>query len=132
SPRFPSCGTSSTIPGATCARPPPKPWATLPIRRPGRRCRTRSSLPTPRCGAPRPRRWGGIHDARPAAPRPLVRGGGRCDRRRARAPHLRGGPRGGRAGADSARVATLLAALARTDPVICDLIGDQLGNFWIG
>jgi len=31
-----------------------------------------------------------------------------------------GGPGGGRAGADSARVATLLSALARTDPVICD------------
>jgi len=30
------------------------------------------------------------------------------------------GPRRGRAGADSARVATLLSALARTDPVICD------------
>jgi len=41
-----------------------------------------------------------------------------------------GGP--GRAGADSARVATFLAALAHTDPVICDLIGDQLGNFWMG
>jgi len=40
------------------------------------------------------------------------------------------GPR--RAGADSARVAALLAALDRTDPVICDLIGDQLGNFWMG
>jgi HEAT repeat protein len=38
----------------------------------------------------------------------------------------------GRAGADSARVATLLAALAHTDPLICDLIGDQLGNFWMG
>jgi hypothetical protein len=38
----------------------------------------------------------------------------------------------GRYGADSARVATLLNALARTDPVICDLIGDQLGNFWWG
>src|SRR5260370_2215741 len=43
-----------------------------------------------------------------------------------------GGRRPGRAGADSARVATLLNALARTDPVICDLIGDQLGNFWSG
>jgi len=32
-------------------------------------------------------------------------------------------------GADSARVATLLNALARTDAVVCDLIGDQLGNF---
>src|SRR6266568_8960601 len=41
-----------------------------------------------------------------------------------------GGP--GRSGADSARVATLLSALAHTDPVICDLIGDQLGNFWMG
>ncbi len=41
-----------------------------------------------------------------------------------------GGP--GRGGADSARVATLLAALAHTDLVICDLIGDQLGNFWMG
>src|SRR5256885_6426388 len=38
----------------------------------------------------------------------------------------------GRSGADSARVATLLSALGRTDPVICDLIGDQLGNFWMG
>src|SRR5207249_8680994 len=36
---------------------------------------------------------------------------------------------GRRAGADSARVAALLAALAHTDPVICDLIGVQLGNF---
>ncbi len=45
-----------------------------------------------------------------------------------------GGPGPGphRGGADSARVATLLNALARTDPVICDLIGDQLGNFWSG
>jgi len=41
-----------------------------------------------------------------------------------------GGP--GRGGADSVRVANLLNALARTDPVICDLIGDQLGNFWWG
>src|SRR2546430_11571885 len=38
----------------------------------------------------------------------------------------------GRSGADSARVAMLLSALAHTDPVICDLIGDQLGNFWMG
>src|SRR6185295_10937600 len=37
----------------------------------------------------------------------------------------------GRGGADSARAA-LLNALARTDPVVCDLIGDQLGNFWWG
>src|SRR5205807_6167297 len=41
-----------------------------------------------------------------------------------------GGP--GRAGADSARVGALLTALGNTDPVICDLIGDQLGNFWMG
>src|SRR5207248_4724108 len=40
------------------------------------------------------------------------------------------GPR--RAGADPARAAALPTALDRTDPVICDLIGDQLGNFWIG
>ncbi|MFN2571098.1 MAG: HEAT repeat domain-containing protein [Gemmatimonadales bacterium] len=38
----------------------------------------------------------------------------------------------GRPGADSARVARLLTALGRTDPVICDLIGDQIGNFWMG
>ncbi|HKE92084.1 MAG TPA: HEAT repeat domain-containing protein, partial [Gemmatimonadales bacterium] len=38
----------------------------------------------------------------------------------------------GRAGADSARVAMLLNALAHTDPLVCDLIGDQLGNFWLG
>ena len=38
----------------------------------------------------------------------------------------------GRAGADSARVAALLTALGKTDPLICDLIGDQLGNFWMG
>src|SRR5438045_9569798 len=40
--------------------------------------------------------------------------------------------RGGRPGADSTRVAALLTALGNTDPVICDLIGDQLGNFWMG
>src|SRR5437588_9584745 len=43
-----------------------------------------------------------------------------------------GSPEWERPGADSARVAALLAALAHTDPVICDLIGDQLGNFWMG
>jgi HEAT repeat protein len=37
-----------------------------------------------------------------------------------------------RPGADSARVARLLTALGQTDPVVCDLIGDQLGNFWMG
>ena len=34
------------------------------------------------------------------------------------------------AGPDSARVAGLLASLSASDPLICDLIGDQLGNFW--
>jgi len=43
-----------------------------------------------------------------------------------------GGNGRGRPGADSARVATLLTALGKTDPVVCDLIGDQLGNFWMG
>ena len=37
-----------------------------------------------------------------------------------------------RPGADSARVARLLSALAQSDPVVCDMIGDQLGNFWMG
>lgn len=36
-----------------------------------------------------------------------------------------------RPGADSARVARLLTALAHSDPVVCDMIGDQLGNFWM-
>src|SRR3989442_7802671 len=51
---------------------------------------------------------------------------------RATAHAAAGGSPAGRAGADSARVATLFAALAHTDPLICDLIGDQLGNFWMG
>ena len=37
-----------------------------------------------------------------------------------------------RPGPDSGRVAILLDALGRTDPVICELIGDQIGNFWNG
>ena len=37
-----------------------------------------------------------------------------------------------RPGPDSGRVAILIDALGRTDPVICELIGDQLGNFWWG
>jgi HEAT repeat protein len=45
--------------------------------------------------------------------------------------HAGAADRPGRVGADSARVATLLNALGRTDPVICDLLGDQLGNFWM-
>lgn len=35
-----------------------------------------------------------------------------------------------RPGPDSARVAQLLTALGTTDPVICELISDQIGNFW--
>jgi HEAT repeat protein len=37
-----------------------------------------------------------------------------------------------RPGPDSGRVAILIDALSRTDPVVCELIGDQLGNFWWG
>ena len=37
----------------------------------------------------------------------------------------------GRAGADSARVASFLTALGRTDPVVCEMISDQIGNFWM-
>ncbi|MBI2797526.1 MAG: HEAT repeat domain-containing protein [Gemmatimonadetes bacterium] len=36
----------------------------------------------------------------------------------------------GRAGPDSARVAGLLASLGTSDPLVCELIGDQIGNFW--
>ncbi len=35
-----------------------------------------------------------------------------------------------RAGPDAARVAQLFASLQATDPVICELIADQVGNFW--
>jgi HEAT repeat protein len=35
-----------------------------------------------------------------------------------------------RAGPDSARVAALLASLSRADPVACEMIADQIGNFW--
>ncbi|MCC6271277.1 MAG: HEAT repeat domain-containing protein, partial [Microbacteriaceae bacterium] len=35
-----------------------------------------------------------------------------------------------RAGPDSARVAALLASLTRADPVACEMIADQIGNFW--
>ena len=34
------------------------------------------------------------------------------------------------AGPDSARVAGLLASLNTSDPLICELVGDQIGNFW--
>jgi HEAT repeat protein len=37
-----------------------------------------------------------------------------------------------RPGPDSGRVAILIEALGRGDPVVCELIGDQLGNFWWG
>lgn len=37
----------------------------------------------------------------------------------------------GRAGADSARVASFLTALGKTDPVVCQMISDQIGNFWM-
>ena len=37
----------------------------------------------------------------------------------------------GRAGADSARVASFLTALGHTDPVVCEMISDQIGNFWM-
>src|SRR3954469_10178273 len=37
-----------------------------------------------------------------------------------------------RPGPDSGRVAILMDALGRTDPVVCELIADQLGNFWWG
>ena len=33
-------------------------------------------------------------------------------------------------GPDSARVAALLAAMAATDPVTCEMIGDRVGNGW--
>jgi HEAT repeat protein len=35
-------------------------------------------------------------------------------------------------GPDSARVAQFLDALATADPVICELVSDQIGNFWWG
>lgn len=45
--------------------------------------------------------------------------------------HIDGfGGRDNRPGADSARIAMMLDALGKTDPLVCDLIGDQLGNFW--
>src|SRR6188472_1813499 len=37
-----------------------------------------------------------------------------------------------RPGPDSGRVAILIDALGRTDPVVCELLADQLGNFWLG
>jgi len=37
-----------------------------------------------------------------------------------------------RPGPDSGRVAILIDALGHTDPVVCELLADQLGNFWVG
>ena len=34
------------------------------------------------------------------------------------------------AGPDSARLSGLLVSLSTADPLICELIGDQIGNFW--
>ena len=35
-----------------------------------------------------------------------------------------------RPGPDSGRVAIMLDALGRTDPIVCEMIADQIGNFW--
>jgi HEAT repeat protein len=35
-------------------------------------------------------------------------------------------------GPDSARVAKFLDALAAADPIVCELVSDQIGNFWWG
>jgi HEAT repeat protein len=35
-----------------------------------------------------------------------------------------------RPGPDSARVAMLLDAISRTDPAVCEMLSDQIGNFW--
>lgn len=37
-----------------------------------------------------------------------------------------------RPGPDSARVAMMLDAMQRTDPVACEMLSDQIGNFWWG
>lgn len=34
------------------------------------------------------------------------------------------------AGPDSARVASLLSSLGQADPLVCDMLADQIGNFW--
>ncbi len=36
----------------------------------------------------------------------------------------------GRPGPDSARVVMLLEAMSRTDPAVCEMLSDQIGNFW--
>ena len=47
-------------------------------------------------------------------------------------PVLGDGLRDRQPGIDSARTVSLLDALAKTDPVICAMIADQIGNFWHG
>ena len=47
--------------------------------------------------------------------------------------HWRGGAESGgdeMAGPDSARVASLLTGLGSGDPLVCDMLADQIGNFW--
>lgn len=44
--------------------------------------------------------------------------------------HFSGGDDDEHAGPDSARIASLLASLGTSDPLVCELIADQVGNFW--
>ncbi len=47
--------------------------------------------------------------------------------------HIRGGFGGdddSQPGPDSARVASLLTSLGQADPLVCDMLADQIGNFW--
>lgn len=46
------------------------------------------------------------------------------------APRQGAGQEPRRVGPDSSRVAALLASLTRADPVACEMIADQVGNFW--
>ena len=46
------------------------------------------------------------------------------------APSSESGDHEGRPGPDSGRVAILLDAIGKTDPVVCEMIADQIGNFW--
>ncbi|MCE9600700.1 MAG: HEAT repeat domain-containing protein [Gemmatimonadetes bacterium] len=41
-----------------------------------------------------------------------------------------GGPESRRPGPDSARVVTLFATLSTADPATCEMVADQIGNFW--
>ena len=45
--------------------------------------------------------------------------------------HWDGGEDGEHAGSDSARVSSLLASLGTSDPLVCELIAEQVGNFWM-